>query len=351
MAFSKFFKIKNVVPILFLFFSASCVSTESLDVSSPSDSSKNQITLLLSSPAEVSTRSDHDGFSLRYVAKLLKVNYGTNTTLIDRKEIIESSDNSENKIIFKADPGSKYYVYIFADYIPSESEKDKDGYYPDYFYNTKSEDGVVTLNNHPEGGTKISPNFFNNDNYDCFNISHLVEKKNDEVRLSEPLQRAVAKVRFIDENLDEENFGSLKFSNLSYFPSFNHQDDTRAGALPLRSSDLEHISIETASDPENKELFFFYTFSHSSKVNLPYEIKFTTYNSAGEALTKQINEIPTQKNFITNVKGSFLSLEGLSEDNPGNDTPGTDETKEGDIILDLDYNQNWNDVIIEIIAN
>lgn len=339
MNLSDFFKMASVSGFICVSM-LSCMNTETLDPPAQADESSETISLFLSSPVDVTTRTE-DGYVLRYTVKLL-LHDNNGNKLLERKECLETGDKSQDVITFKVEPNKTYYLYCFADYIPVNSELDKDGFYKDYFYNTRmAQENVISMITNPDGGSeKISKSFFNNDYYDCFMQYIEVKKKEAQETISAILERVTAKIRFIDENLTEDNFDKLLLSNMSInISAIFETKQAQADRGTYSSKDLSHITFTEPGNIDKKELFFFYTLAYSEQ-SLLNNIKFSTINSEGVSLETSISSLPFQKNYITTVKGRFLSTDSGEED-PNPDGPGDEDDGEGDIIVNLDTNKNW----------
>lgn len=318
---------------------SSCVSTEIIEPEKGSQTNSDDLTLSFSAPADrLDTRAD-DSHKLRYIAFVIPRSNGSyDWTKAQRKEIIENERKSDNVIAFKVDPDQDYMIGVFADYIPVSSQADGNGYYADYYYNTQTKDSYITLNPNPESSSGISTSFFNNDYYDCFSFTKNVHKEKTRLDVECELDRATAKVRFIDENASKENFSDITFSALSYVTQFVIQTQECGVYSNVKSADLQNVKLTEMANPAEHELFYFYTLAGSkggSIVNLK-GITFTSTNTQEKSNKTQIPEytIPIQKNFITTVKGSFVPV--LTTPDPGVTTP-----EEGDLYLNVSVNDNW----------
>lgn len=172
---------------------AGCSSSES-----PYDSvdrPDKTITLSVSAPANRTTKATAD-HSLRFIAILYKGVFNEGSTagvspeFVERKELLASDKTGQ--ITFSVEEG-KYSIILFADYIPSDSERDSEsGLYPDKYYNTNGAEpnnimkaGVITLKSSPE---------INNDNLDCFSHMLTVTKNSLKLEKAIELKRMTAKI-------------------------------------------------------------------------------------------------------------------------------------------------------------
>ena len=317
---------------------SSCVSTEVIELEQKTEENA-EIVLNFSAPYDVKTRAD-DGYYLRYVAKLFPVINGSDRLQGEmvRAEILESEDSENNKIIFRVDPGRRYQVLVFADYIPY-NERSEDNTYPDYYYNTRATDGSITLNNPPGSSSStntLSAEFFNNDNYDCFSYcSEVFTKYQEKKELQCVLERAVAKVQLKDNSEYPGTFKDITFTTLKIYPEFRQPTEISVGTKSFLSKSFEASEF---SKFNNGILFYFYTFASKKSGASPFYINlgFTTSieeNSIPLTITEQ--NIQVAKNYITTVSGTLLSQ--LQSSIP--EEPSWDDDK--NIILDLTTSQDW----------
>lgn len=318
----------------------SCMETTTLgdELSAASD----QIVLNLSAPQEMQTKAD-DGYKLRYSARIFR---GTNLqtwTFIERKEIIEGEDN--NQIVFKVAPNNNYTIMVFADYIPDSYTKSEDGTFNDYFYNTKvsnlGQKGITIRTTPGSNSENVSPDFFNNEKYDCFyGRSEVIEKTEAEYPVSITLKRYVARVSF-QENSEEMGEVKVTAKKIGLRKTLNHSTGTTI--LSTSPSDSEanksigNIELTQSAEisEQQKELFFFYTLADNDTKNQYVSVEFQMTNGDNASEPISIKEIPVKANYKTVVKGAFLPAEKM-------DTPGDDENdNEGDIILTLSTNYDW----------
>ena len=309
---------------------SACVSTETIeDPSSKNEQTSNELSIQLSAPESVGTRAGNDDFMLRYSAMLYEMNNTSLGELVKRQEITQTSSNPSPTLKFSVSPG-KYRIYIFADYIPGNSDANSNGLYNDYYYDTQN---MAKLNISLKGYngetlTQITKDFFNNPNYECFYHVEDINKTEKRYDIDQKLKRAVAKVRFYDENITDDNFDEITFSNFSTVPIFFMANKIGSTSMTQRQlSNINLTELTTDSYDNKKVLFYFYTFESSNDKKLG-EYNLTVKNKSGVSNQVSINtgKITAVANYVTTVKGSFISL--LSPD-------------DGDINVKLDTDLNW----------
>lgn len=319
----------------------SCTKTEVSDLQAPEDISQ-EIVLNLSRSDFGGTRADdavaHAGHKLRFTAKLYSGTFGDKnggeTPSFQETKQALADNNATQTIIFTV-PQGKYSILLFADYIPSESQADDSGIYPDCYYNTYSNnenDGVDMI-------TKVTNrSYLNNENYDCFCGWISVEKKEAEVEEDIILQRPVSRVSFVSSTDPLTDIDNISVSIVSA--------SIKLASLTSRSSpgDPGMISGSTIkpSETEPNELFFYYTFAipkDSGRTSLN-EFKFiVNYKNEGESQESQriwqngINSIYAYANHKVKVKGAFYQ---------------DVEPEKGDIILNLSTNSDWTVITQEL---
>lgn len=337
----------------------SCISTTTLEPE-PTDNGKTSLVFNLLDDKNEDTRAvNHEGYKLRYVAKLYS-GRPTNITQSaepQRKEIIDgdiSELGNKNQLIFDVERGNYYTLFVFADYIPVESQYNSDkGGYEDYFYNTDvdgSRDAIQMLS-YPGDKSSIkdtqivnlSPNFFNNDNYDCFGgvIATDKPKTEEKIELNLQLYRMVSKVRFVDVTKMSGKLDAVvnSFGYLSRF-TLDEKEKNPAGWLKvnLNSTYQKILTQKEFSGAEEQEMFYFYTFAPagSNSNNYP-SINFTLSDGVNETKTYNVESIPVKRNQITTVKGYLF---------PGYVAP--EEPGDGPLILNSslgDSDDTWTDNI------
>lgn len=338
------FRLSYLVISLLTFSFISCVSSETIEPESPVEKS-DEIVLSLSSPAELKSRGEHDGFYLRYVAKLFEVNNGTTPdySTLQRAELIEGKEN--NKITFKVNKNEqqKYGIMVFADYIKDDTP-DNNNEYKDYYYDTHNsvknvnsdfKDIIVMYTTPMSSSNTLAAEFFNNDNYDCFSFYSINTKEaGKKLEIKCELTRAVAKVKLIDNSDDPGTLSNLKIDNLKFFNSYNQRVATKVNntSFTNKSFDVSELLSLKEEENEGKTIFFFYTFSSEYGTAEYINLGFTT-----EIKEKPIslsipvieNRIRVVQNYITKVRGTLLPQLSVSNDD------------KGDIILNVSTAQDW----------
>lgn len=313
----------------------SCVATETLE---PLKEKGEQIVINLSVPENDATRASAD-HKLRYTAKLFygsKGNVDENT--MQKKELIEGT-KEKNQIIFDVPEGETYTIVVFADYIPTENIG-ADGTNKDCYYNTSISNTNVEMLTTPGNAASmaVSPEFFNNDNYDCFFACVQVEKTKLKVVCDLELQRAVAKVRFLDSTSAAGNF-NIAVTKLGYLKTLELMNDQS-----LRDPNYTSFKSFAEVDPgaksfsdgsAEKEVLFYYTFADPQSSSPQYSyIKFTVTDNEAHSYVFDPGDgkIEIKRNFITTVRSNFLGTKSSGtggDDNPsgpGNTTDPTDPT-------------------------
>ncbi|MCH5234134.1 MAG: hypothetical protein J1E16_02490 [Muribaculaceae bacterium] len=307
-----------------IFTMTSCVNTETLEPQ-PIPITSNKIVLNLSAPESISTRATDD-FKLRYVAKIYNGSWkNLNTTKYSaRQELVEGSAGpagKENQMVFDVEANQSYVIFVFADYIPKEFVPSSEGYYNDYYYDTKSTKagatGVNLLGNPGnlpvnDNDYNVTSDFFNNDNYDCFaGYVDIGEKGEEKIEKSIALDRIVSKVRVLDTTGRGGNL-NVNVSEVSYV---NHFDLINDGGGSAKTSSISHnLGSINLSGGEEDEILYFYTFSSkSTEGGYQPSLKFSltvsnndNFDGSNNSASFTINKIPVKKNNITKVKGKFL---------------------------------------------
>lgn len=331
----------------------SCVSSETLEPESliVKGEKSDEIVLTLSTPHETSTRAEgnpHEGYKLRYVAKLFPTINGSNLQNdgYQRAEIIENDEN-ENKIIFKVphydSEIKKYTIIVFADYIPIDYQSEN-GKFKDYFYNTSSEDESIIMNSTPASpNTNLSPSFFNNDNYDCFGIVFEAYKDAKKIEETIELKRLVAKVEWYDNSGNINNFKEINFSKFEIYNQLKIQKNPiLIGNNPFEWNSTGFTNEDLKiSETNNNLLFFFYTFAGSNS-NARLKINFNSFTNDLEtpkSVSSKDEGIPIKTNYITKVTG--ILLPSNSTDTP-EDGPSVEDENDL-IILHVSKDDVWPD--------
>ena len=313
----------------------SCVSTTTLEPE-PAEKGKTSLVFNLLPDEEAATRADnHDGYKLRYIATLYsgRATNITQSVTPQRKEIIDgeiSSLGNKNQLIFDVDRDNYYTLIVFADYIPSDYKYNEEkGGYDDYFFNTTDFGReVIQMLSYPGDKNslkdnkiiELSPDFFNNDNYDCFGGVAVTPypKTEEKIELNLQLYRMVAKVRFEDIT---EMSGKLDvvINGLTYYSRFSLRENADdASAYADVSINTTNVKLSTNKDfkgEEKQEIFYFYTFASSDKSQTP-KINFTLTDSKGENKDIDVKVIPVKRNQITTVRG-YLFPGYIPPEEPG----------------------------------
>ena len=329
----------------------SCVSTEVVEPETPDvpNEEVKPLVLNLTVPEDVKTRAVHEGYKLRYIAKLYE---GLPTSLVypivERKELLageEGDGGVKNQIVFYPKEGVYYTIYLFADYIPDPGLGVK-GPYNDYFYDTKynnTSDAVRMLSTPAsKNSTKVSADFFNNENYDCFGGMIVMDHKKTEVedKFDITLERLVSKVRLVDQS----GLGGDYIINVTYLDYLSQYILSENYGLPgsylinyANSSGID-INLKDLKEDQEKEIFYFYTFEGHSSSGMPkFQLTITDSNTKAYVTSVKTEGIDTKRNYITTLKGNVLP-------GPKVDLPDQDEveTRKGGIVLNLSQSENWN---------
>lgn len=304
-------KMRLLCALLPALLATGCTST---DVVSPSDPEKKSdvITLSVSAPeayAFPSTRAAHEGHQLRYVAKLYK---GKTTGSINvdnfvaRKEMLASAGSL---IQFEAPEKGDYTVAIFADYIPSDAEKNDNGSYGNKYYKIDGNNDYIDILEH--GDNTLPPYSVNNDNYDCFVKVLRITKGDDAYEENVVLRRAVAKV-IVQANDGGRPDGVTKITltKLSFMTQYS-LDNGIAGA----NANKTNISVDLTFDNSGTELFYFYTFPAKkgsyyiqgqglNEITFMIGAKDDSYVYNGCSISPSL--FYPEANYIYRVKGDFL---------------------------------------------
>lgn len=312
---------------------SSCVSTDTLDMNEIQDTDTG-IVLNLYKPDGFDTRADNENYKLRYIAQIARGSSSNNIgSILSRQEIIDG-ETETNRVIFKVDPGYDYTIMVFADYLPAETMANSKGHYEDYFYNTTDNEKLCKIRTTPGSDEqKVSPDFFNNDNYDAFFGKHSLHKEAKEEIVNMTLKRITAQVKF-NETKVTSGEGEVAINKLSYRKSFFWETGgTSLSDNPSANLGNIYLSQNSIINGNNQDLFYFYTLAGTTNSSQNVSIEFTVKREALDPKTTTVNEIPVKANYRTIVKGNFMPLS--PED------PPIDEDKTGNIILNLSTDGNW----------
>ena len=315
----------------------SCMSTETIEEVTSNEGELSPIFLNLNAPKIDGTRAD-DSHLLRYTAKLFKGSPSNlDVSSMERKELIEGNTNelgNENQIIFYLDPNTRYTIFVFADYVPSEKglAVNTDHYFDTSVSNsyydmyTKAGSGKIT--------SDLGEDFFNNEHYDCF-CGVVTDQKSEGKNVHDlTLKRVMGKVRFVDTSGISGNF-TISSSRLQHYTRLTVSQST-SGALNLTSHSPSSLTIadnvNLSPDKDgNTELFYYYTFANPGENQmLDNSINFKiTDNRNGETMEFKVTEIKVRQNYVTTVRGHFLPSAPLEEE--PQPEPGPD--KDGNVII------------------
>lgn len=308
-----------------LLLAASCSSTEIIEPAGSGPEAAKCITLSLSAPA-AATRASAD-HKLRYTASLYANTNGSGKfTFLQKKQAI---DNAGSTIVFEGVDEGKYTIILFADYIPSAATPDEKGAYPDNYYDTSANDDIKLKN--------VSIDMLNNDNYDCFAAAVVLTKEAEERHETVTLTRAAAKVRMVAEKQSEAEITGLSIKKFSTNLYYKISSGNASEPFNYPTSQLSKPWQAVPSDPQNGELFYFYTFAPGASQNngkgtgLMY-FTFTTEAEGCEPVTTEIvsGKVIVKQNYITTVKGDFLPQ-----------LPDDPATRSDRIIVDLSADTAW----------
>lgn len=322
---------------------SSCISSEVIDMPESPDSSSNEIVLRVSAPDATKTRSNHTGYKLRYVAKIFSstsANQATGLTFIAKKEIIEGVVK-DNEITFSVTPEYNYTILVFADYIP-ETNTLTDGTYGDYFYDTKGTTEEIKFKGTDQTKSNIDLNFFNNDNLDCFSAARTIYKKAERYDIDDlKLERAVAKIRFVDTSNNDLSNVSTTVSQIAYLQTFQQAADN---GVDFKSTKITDIKLTPKSDNADRELFYYYTLAPKSQTSLQDLTFKVTSGDNSKEYKLEAGNVPARKNYITTIKSAFVpSSQGPNQQEGDTGTKEDDglihvfvPTPDGDITYEID---------------
>lgn len=289
-----------------------------------------EITLSLSSPSEAATRADAN-HKLRYIAKLFKGGYNdvNGVKFLERKEAIATDGKST--IVFSV-PEGDYSVLIFADYIPSSTNANSQGFYEDKYYDTSSETETIRMRAFTTGQSDELLHFhcINNDNYDAFSgYTGIISKGPQKEERNITLTRCVSKVRFISSTNPTSTVNQIKFSKFSYCDVYMQYAGTALIEREYDHMKLSNYSLSGMSNSSNNELFYFYTFASKSESTLKEFSFIVSFNGTNNTYPVELgfDKVFCRQNYITTVNGAFLASES---------------TDEGDLILNLSKDDEWN---------
>lgn len=299
---------------------AGCTSTELVDTPRPTETKGQTITLNISCPEAAQTRADNDHV-LRYSALLYngaELKELTESRLYDRKEILVS-DEEIQYITFEV-PTGNYSCVVFADYIPSSAQKDKDGFYEDVYYDTHSTERIYmraftdfTKQDRPDVDNKC----INDDNYDCF-LATVENIRKEENELHEPitLERIVSRISFISStDLPEgKSIKSVTFQQFDFYHYLTIKGQATGLHASAGSTRIGEFEYPITYNQENKEILYFYTLARNdgkedSGLNeIKFKVNFTDGTSyPSDCFSVRDGLIKPYANLKIMVKGPFLS--------------------------------------------
>ena len=345
-------KLSQIPVFAFIFTSilslSSCISTDTIDPDTP-ETHGDELVIRISAPSDVKTRS-HDGFYLRYVAKVYRVQ-NSSTFLYNeyykREEILDGA-NDKNEMKFYVEPNYDYNIVVFADYIPDTTIGD-DGYYNDYFYNTKisvpngdvePNDIVMYATPGDPNSTKVSPLFFNNDNYDCFSAIKSKETKKDgePLVLDMTLKRVVSKVIFRDNSNPEEagTFSKITFTELPFLYQYTMANQQAWQISNKYATKNLVVKAEDIAECDEDGFLYFYSFANNNnntRLNFGFSIEIEEND---KVVTVDNQWFQIQQNRKTIILGSLIP----KKEDQGQEGQFSDEDA---IIVHPTVIQEWDD--------
>ncbi|MCH5229047.1 MAG: hypothetical protein J1F12_03510 [Muribaculaceae bacterium] len=340
----------NLVAAGVLVITSGCV-TNVVDEPNENNDNSEKIILNLTAPEAVTTRANSD-HKLRFTAKMFTFNGSDmDRSSMQRKELLQGEKGEEgvvDQIVFTLAPGNKYNIVVFADYIPANAGKESDGGYKDYYYNTREDRMAFDMYTTPgESNSKVSKDFFNNENYDCFCLAITDTKYEAKQEKPMVLKRGVAKVRVVDTSGKTGNY-DLTASRITHHNSITLTPGTM-GSMQRSESSLSggvQLLNQKALEPDKNgesELFYYYTCSSPGNANGANSgvTNSLSFSLTGPSDTKAYNlsGISVAANFVTKVVGDFLSPV-TKEDEP-EEQPGIDPDA-GNILLNISLSdEEW----------
>lgn len=325
-------KLTMPVIMLALFSMLATVGCTSTDVVDPSDNTEKgtTITLNVASPDAYvfsPTRAEsHAGHQLRYVAKLFEGDAAASGKFVARKEILAKNGN---KIVFNA-PEGQYTVVVFADYIDENATPDENGYYPDRYYDTSSNDDFIEAFETPKGSDSSNPikMNINNDDYDCFAVKSTFTKgakpyTDDNLKLT----RAVCKIKIVNKGGNVNGVEQIKVTKLSFMSQYSFETKASVPRIEYTTADLGENAL---SEIKGNVLFYFYSFENYNPGGGLKEISFDVNakeNYEYPSRTLPTNNYNFKRNIIYNIQGEFLSPTAFPSD---------------EITLVVNTDENWN---------
>ena len=319
-----------------LFLTAGCSST---DVVPAADPASSLVTLNVSAPGAyifgAESRAD-DSYKLRLVAALYPSPASEAVFPIETRELIY---NPAGTILsFEIAESGNYLVTVFADYLPVATTADGSGHFADYYYDTASQPGTVTVK-----GDKTD--FFNNEMRQCFAGKIAFEKGTATLTKDLTLRRPVSRIEISAPGDNVETLVSrVDVTRCSHLDRYCFTLDgseitgsvASADASAAAPKDITIANVQSALAPDGKKLLFYYTFAgFASDEARPAlgEIAFTLVPMEGVALQGNASRtlpsglIKPAQNYRVSVKGA----DGwINADASGDD-----------ITIHLDVPQDW----------
>lgn len=333
------FKIIPAVAVsLFISFLASCVSTRTEEPETNEDAT-SPVVLSIQAPAETLTRAGNN-FKLRYIARIYSGTSSQSWSLLQRKEIIDG-DGAGNKIVFSVPAQNSYTLIVFADYIPSDYTAGSNKLYTDYFYNTAASFSATMRTTPGSDSSAVSPDFFNNENYDAFYGYQVIYKEEAEYKVDMTLNRTTAQVIFRD-NSGNTGTAGIAINKLGARKRIDFGESPMT-SNPGKEADtaLGNFLIDGTAEVNDtdKDLFYFFTLADAVSGPQNVSVEFTANNGSVTGQASNVTSIPVRVNNRTIVSGSFLPS-SAKEEEPGLTDPPS--TSAGDIILSVTTDTDWN---------
>lgn len=319
-----------MLAFLSMFATVGCTSTDVVD---PSDNTEKgtTITLNVASPDAYvfsPTRAEsHAGHQLRYVAKLFKGKSAASGEFVARKEILEKEGHT---IVFNAPEEGEYTVVVFADYIDENAQADKNGHYPDRYYNTTTNDDFIEALKTPISSDDPNPvkMNINNDDYDCFAVKFTFTKEAQPYTKPDlTLTRAVCKIKIVNKGGNVNGVNQIKVTKLSFMSQYSFEKEASVPRIEYTTDDLGENALY---EIQGNVLFYFYSFEN---YNLGGGLKAISFDVNAEkdyeypSITIPTNNYDYKRNIIYNIQGEFLS-------------PTTYPSNEITLVVSTD--ENWN---------
>lgn len=272
----------SFLSLLLILVSGGCVSTSTEEPASTDETTgADEIAISISGDNVIPgiTRAEeenlHEGYQLRYTAKLytqvtVKPNVQIYTDGSNLVQTIEQLASDGNRVIFKNVEDGKYFVTIFADYVENGVTKDENGHYPDKYYSTPGGSKAQKITYIAKDEER-----FNNHNLDCFVLvsAGFTKEQNKGVEITQPLKRAVTRVKVVDTGGSLEAVKNVKIDKVEFTNQYDYTNGTSVG------NDVSSKTVSVADRTQNL-LFFYYTFAKGDS---------QTSSTASSSLTFTLN--------------------------------------------------------------